>query len=131
MTCFGIICIESRKHKKHHNILNICVCHTNHNLKVRQLHSLYDDINSQAIENGNENKFSSALASMSAALLSDDCPETSRGLSSRYLDICIRQVVVSKHKRVRCYYYMSLLAYAAIHNQTAIVDILIKKNACK
>ena len=75
----------------------------------------------QAIETENVEKFSGALGSMHVALRRH----------RRYLDVCIRQVVVSKHKRVRCYYYMSLLAYAAIHNRQKIVDILIKGNASK
>ena len=83
----------------------------------------------QAIENGNVKKFTSAIDSMHTAVQSAEDTRSMLALRSRYLDICIRQVVVSRHKRVRCYYYMSLMAYAAIHSQKAIVDILIDMKA--
>ena len=68
---------------------------------------------------------------MHTALQSTQDTRSMINLRNRYLDVCIRQVVVSRHKRVRCYYYMSLMAYAAIHSQKAIVDLLINKKASK
>ena len=85
----------------------------------------------QAIENGNVEKFTSAVDSMHTALQTEESEQSALALRSRYLDICIRQVAMSRHRRVRCYYCMSLMAYAAIHSQKAIVDILIDKKASK
>ena len=69
-------------------------------------------------------KFINSLDSMRS--VSSNCD-----VKERFLDVCIKQEVVSRHTRVRCCYYMSLLAYAGINNQKDMVDILIKRKACK
>lgn len=73
-------------------------------------------------------KFSSTLDGMAAVF--EKYPSNT-ALDERFIDVCITLPVVSRHTRKRCFYLMSLLAYAAIHNQKAMVDILIARNASK
>ena len=82
----------------------------------------------QAIECGSIQNFHRSLDDMSAFF----AKHPRIALSDRYLDVCIKKtVVVSRHTRVRCYHYMSLLAYAALYNHKEMVDILIERKACK
>ena len=67
-------------------------------------------------------KFSSSLDEMRAE-------SETFGLGDRCMDVCMHQSVVSRHTRLRCSIYMSLLAHAALQNQREMVDILIEKNA--
>ena len=69
-------------------------------------------------------KFSSSLDGMRA--VSERC-----GLGDRCVDVCMHQSVVSRHTRLHCSIFMSLLAYAALQNQRQMVEILIGKEACK
>ena len=82
----------------------------------------------QAIECGNVKKFSSTLDGMADVF--KDNPSNS-ALNDGFIDVCIVSPVVSRHTRRRCYYFMSLLAYAAIQSQKTMVDILIARNASK
>lgn len=81
----------------------------------------------QAIECGNIKKFSSTLDGISAVI--ERYPR--RDINNRYFDLCLGQSVVSRHTRLRCTIFLSLMAYAAIHNQKEMVDLLIKKKASK
>ena len=81
----------------------------------------------QAIECGNMKKFSSTLDGISA--VTDTYPRSQ--FSNRYFDLCLGQSVVSRHTRLRCTFFMSLMAYAAIHNQKEMVELLINKKASK
>ena len=69
-------------------------------------------------------KFSSSLDGMRAV-------SERYALGDRCVDVCMRQSVVSRHTRLRCSIYMSLLAYAGLQNQREMVDILIERKACK
>ena len=73
-------------------------------------------------------KFSSTLDGM--AELFKRKPSKSE-MDDGFIDACIVSTVVSKHTRKRSYFLMSLLAYAAIHNQRTMADILISRNASK
>ena len=73
-------------------------------------------------------KFSSTLDGMVSVFEKDP---SNTDLDDRFIDVCIISSVVSRHTRTGCVYLMSLLAYAAIHNQRAMVDILIARNASK
>lgn len=46
-----------------------------------------------------------------------------------YLDVYYLQSVVSKRKGQRTLYYMTLLAYSAIHNQKGMMEMLIDEGA--
>ena len=46
-----------------------------------------------------------------------------------YLDVYYLQSIVSKRKGQRTLYYMTLLAYSAIHNQRGMMEILIDEGA--
>ena len=72
-------------------------------------------------------KFCSLLDSISA--VPDKYPKIILG--DRILDVCLDQLVVSKHTRDRCHFFMSLLAYAALNNQKEMVDKLVERKACK
>ena len=82
----------------------------------------------QAIECGSIKNFHRSLDDMSAFFAK--YPRIALG--DRFLDVCIKKtVVISRHTRVRCHHYMSLLAYAALYNYKEMVDVLIERKACK
>ena len=63
----------------------------------------------------------------------DAIPEKYPGsaLSGRHLDVCLRQLAVSRHNRDQRHFLMSLLAYAALNRQKEMVDLLIGRKASK
>ena len=82
----------------------------------------------QAIECGNVKNFCRSLDDMRKFFAKYPPSPLSEG----HLDVCIRQqVVISKHTRMRCFHFMSLLAAAVLYNQKEMVDILIERKACK
>lgn len=52
------------------------------------------------------------------------CPST-----DDYLDVYYLKSVVSKRKGKRTLYYITLLAYSAIHNEKGMMEILIDEGA--
>lgn len=46
-----------------------------------------------------------------------------------FLDVYYLQSVISKRKGKRTLYYITLLAYCAIHNQKGMMEVLIKEGA--
>ena len=80
------------------------------------------DIHFQAIERGNLTKMMDSIHKMK---------EVARTCTNHddYLDIYYLQSVVSKRKGKRTLYYVTLLAYSAIHNQRGMMEYLISEGA--
>ena len=78
----------------------------------------------QAIEHGNMTKMKDSIHEMKEA--AGTCPG-----SEDYLDVHYLQSVVSKRKGRSTLYYMTLLAYSAIHNQKGMMELLINEGASK
>ena len=76
----------------------------------------------QAIERGNFVKMKDAIHMMKQ--VAGMCP----GVDD-YLDVAYLQSVVSKRKGQRTLFYVTLLAYSAIHNQKSMIDFLIEEGA--
>lgn len=76
----------------------------------------------QAIEHGNFAKLKDCIQMMKET--AGTCP----GVED-YLDVYYLQSIVSKRKGQRTLYYMTLLAYTAIHNQKGMMEMLINEGA--
>lgn len=85
-----------------------------------QLQSLY--YVTQAIERGNFKKMKDSIQKMKE--VAGACPS-----ADDYLDVYYLQSVVSKRKGKRTLYYVTLLAYSAIHNEKGMLELLISEGA--
>lgn len=86
----------------------------------------YDDYasNYQAIEHGSLRKLKDSIENMKK--YSNTCPG-----DKGYLDVCYLQHEMSLSKRNRTFYYMGLLAHAAVCGQKIMVEELIRSKASK
>ena len=78
----------------------------------------------QAIEHGSLRKLRDSIENMKK--YANTCPG-----DKEYLDVCSLQCELSLTKRKRTFYYMGLLAHAAICGQKNMVEELIRSKASK
>lgn len=79
----------------------------------------------QAIQNGSFRKLKDSVALMKA-FAGSTCPS-----AAQYLDVCYLQSAFQNHKKRSTPYYMTLLAYAAVHKKKQMVKFLLEKGARK